>query len=145
MSDQMPGLPGPTLTPFTEPYWTAAREARLVIQRCAVCGTYRHPPGPVCHHCQSPAATWADVPGTGTVYTYMWAERAVAEVFSHLIPYNVTVVELDLPDAPDGSQPVRLISRVNDVTTADLVVGLPVVVAFDRVDDSVALPVFRVR
>jgi uncharacterized OB-fold protein len=55
--------------------------------------------------------------------------------------YNIAVVELD------GTQgePVRLLTRVVDIDRDDLVVDLPVEVAFDRVDDRVALPVFRRR
>jgi hypothetical protein len=53
--------------------------------------------------------------------------------------YNISVVELD------GTQgePVRLLTRVVDVERDDLVVGLAVTVDFDRVDERVALPVFR--
>ena len=52
--------------------------------------------------------------------------------------YNITVVELD------GTQGVvRLLSRVVDVERDELVVGLPVEVDFDPVDDQVALPIFR--
>ena len=34
-------------------WFEAAREHRLVIQRCASCGRLRHPPGPQCPECQS--------------------------------------------------------------------------------------------
>lgn len=40
---------------------------------------------------------------------------------------------------------MRLLTRVVDVARDDLAVGLAVEVGFDRVDDEVALPVFRAR
>jgi hypothetical protein len=79
------------------------------------------------------------MPGTGRVYTYTWTDRPIAPQLQHLGVYNITVVELD------GTQgePVRLLTRVVDVERDDLVIGLAVTVDFDRVDERVALPVFR--
>jgi uncharacterized OB-fold protein len=137
----MPGLPGPALEVTTAGYWLAAGEGRLAIQRCDACGTHRHPPTEVCYVCQSLDWSWDDVSGTGRVYTYTWTDRPVAPQLEHLGVYNISVVELD------GTQgePVRLLTRVVDVERDDLVVDLPVVVDFDRVDEQVALPVFRPR
>ncbi len=133
------GLPWPALEPTTAGYWRAAREGRLVIQRCDTCGTHRHPPTEACYACQSLAWSWADVPGTGHVYTYTWADRPVTPQLAHLGVYNITVVELD------GTQgePVRVLTRVDGVSREELRVGLEVEVAFEPLDDESALPVFR--
>jgi uncharacterized OB-fold protein len=139
VSEQLPGLPGPALEVTTAGYWLAAGEGRLVVQRCDACGTHRHPPTEVCYVCQALDWSWDQVPGTGRVYTYTWTDRPIAPALEHLGVYNITVVELD------GTQgePVRLLTRVVDVQRDDLVVGLAVTVDFDRVDERVALPVFR--
>ena len=34
-------------------FWDAAAEDLLLVQRCAECGTLRHPPAPMCGHCGS--------------------------------------------------------------------------------------------
>jgi hypothetical protein len=44
-------MPVPLVEPMTEPYWTAAREGRLVIQRCTECGTF------LCVICNMPGVT----------------------------------------------------------------------------------------
>ena len=136
------GLPWPALEPTSEGYWRAALEGRLVIQRCDDCGTHRHPPTEACYACQSLRWSWDDVPGTGHVYTYTWVDRPVTPQLAHLGVYNITVVELD------GTQgePVRVLTRVDDVTREQLVVGLAVNVDFEPLDDGEsALPIFRPR
>jgi uncharacterized OB-fold protein len=75
------------------------------------------------------------------VYTYTWTDRPVAPQLEHLGVYNISVVELD----GTHGEPVRLLTRVVDVDRDELVVDLPVEVDFDRVDEQVALPVFRPR
>jgi uncharacterized protein len=134
------GLPWPALEPTTEGYWRAARDGRLVIQRCDDCGTHRHPPTEACYSCQSLRWSWDDVPGTGRVFTYTWVDRPVTPQLAHLGIYNITVVELD------GTQgePVRVLTRVDDVARAELQVGLEVMVGFEPLDDGEsALPIFR--
>ena len=138
MSTQMPGLPPPRLTPVSAPYWRAAGDRRLLIQRCGDCETHRHPPAPACYACGSLAVDWDEVTGTGRVHSFVWTHRPVVAIFEDLGVYNVAVVELD----GTVGEPVRILSRVNDVDRDSLVVGLAVRVDFDPVDDEVALPVF---
>jgi uncharacterized OB-fold protein len=138
MSEDLPGLPAPVLEPTTAGYWLAAGEGRLVVQRCSACGTHRHSPTEVCYVCTSLDWTWDDLPGTGTVFSYTWTDSPVVPALAGLGAYNVTVVELD------GTKGVvRILTRVRDVAREDLVIGLAVEVAFDRVDEQIALPVFR--
>lgn len=140
MSEQLPGLPGPRPDPTTAGYWAATGRGELVVQRCAACGTDRHPPTEVCYVCQSLDWTWEPHPGTGTVYSYTWIDRPIHPALAPLGVYNTTVVELD-----GTTGVVRLLSRVTDVARDDLVIGLPVEVHFDPAGDGVALPVFRPR
>lgn len=137
----MPLLPPPTPTALTAPFWRAGTEGVLRIQGCADCGALRHPPAGACWRCQSLAITWHDMPGTGTVYSFVWVDTPVVEAFASLGLFNVSVVELD--GVPDGDEAVRLVTRVDGVTKAELVVGLPVTVAFDPVDDEISMPVFQ--
>jgi len=135
MSDQNRfQLPAPGWEPLTEGYWRAAKDGRLVVQKCGDCGFHRWPPAWACFHCQSTKWDWDELPGTGTVFSYTWADqRPVAEVPL----YNVSIVEVD------GTQgePVRIMTRV--VADKDtLQVGLPVVVTFEKFDDETAIPFF---
>ncbi len=135
------GLPWPALEPTTAGYWRAAREGRLVVQRCDGCGAHRHPPTEACYACQSLAWSWDEVPGTGWVYTYTWVDRPVAPYLAHLGVYNITVVELD------GTQgePVRVLTRVDGIDREQLRVGLQVEVGFQVLNDESALPIFTPR
>jgi uncharacterized protein len=138
MSELLPGLPAPALEPTTAGYWLAAGEGRLVVQRCRACGVHRHSPTEVCYACGSLDWDWDEQSGRGTVYSYTWTDSPIVPALAAFGPYNVSVVELD-----GTSGTVRVLTRIIDVEREDLVVGLPVTVAFDRVDDNIALPVFR--
>lgn len=131
-------LPAPGWSPLTEGYWLNAGQDRLVVQKCGECGVHRWPPAWACYACHSMKWDWDALPGTGTVFSYTWADqRAVPE--SPL--YNIVVI------AVDGTvgEPVRLLTRVLDVTKEGLTVGLPVTVAFEALDDEVSVPMFRSR
>jgi uncharacterized OB-fold protein len=78
-----------------EPYWEAASEGRLALQRCEACGALRWPPAPVCPECLSPAARWEDVEGGGTLWSLAVYERAFAAAFRDHVPYAVGLVQLD--------------------------------------------------
>src|SRR6202012_3573533 len=67
--------------PLTAPFWTAARDGRLVAQRCANCGYLRWPPGPVCNECLTPGGEWAELSPHGTLYSYAEYHRALDPAF----------------------------------------------------------------
>jgi uncharacterized OB-fold protein len=135
-TDDRTQLPMPGWSPLTEGYWRAAHDGRLVVPRCTACGAHRWPPAWACYRCQSRAWEWSEVPGTGTVFTYTWADvRPVAD--SPL--YNITVVELD---GTEG-EPVRVMSQVVGVDKDALSCDLRVEATFEPFDDEVSVPVFR--
>jgi hypothetical protein len=129
-------LPLPAITEDTRPFWDACRAGRLVVQRCTACGTFRHPPSPVCWRCRGFAHEWAPVSGRGTVFSWAVVHRAFLPALAAHVPYTVVVVALD--DAPG----VRLVSNLVDGEPA---VGTPVEVCFEAVSDAVTVPRFRVR
>ena len=65
---------------WTEPFWSAAAQKRLVVPRCKDCGYVRWPPGPFCPSCQGQATEWVS-PGTGRLYSFtiIFAERTRTE------------------------------------------------------------------
>jgi len=66
----MTSRPLPTPTALTEGFWAAAREHRLVAQRCDDCGRLRHYPQERCPECTSAAWRWSPVNGRGVIYTF---------------------------------------------------------------------------
>jgi hypothetical protein len=116
----VPGLLPVVRYPLTAGYWAAADEGRLVLQRCARCGTYRHLPAPACYRCQSLDWTWEQLAGAGQVFTFTWVHAALTEAFAGVVPYNVGVIELD------GTDGVRIASTVTGVAEGDDLIGLRV-------------------
>jgi len=116
----VPGLVPAARYPLTAGYWAAADEGRLVLQRCAACGTHRHLPSPACYRCQSMDWSWDQLAGAGEVFSFTWVHTAITEAFAPVVPFNVCVVELDETDG------VRIASTVTGVAEADDLVGLRV-------------------
>src|SRR3954470_14247627 len=55
---------------WTEPFWAAGAEGRLLMPRCGECGTFRWPAGPFCPSCRSQAVEWVP-PGQARIYSYI--------------------------------------------------------------------------
>ena len=130
-------MPVPAANAETAGWWEAAARHRLVVQRCERCGRTRHPPGPVCPSCRSTSAAWAEVPGTGTVYTYTVVRQAFIPALADRLPYTVIAVELD--DAGGA----RMVSNLVDAAPDDVEVGMAVEVVWEDMGPELALPRFR--
>jgi uncharacterized OB-fold protein len=131
------GMPVPIADPLTEPYWSATREHRLVIQRCTACGTFRNLPHELCGNCQSPEHEWVESAGRGTVFTYTIAGHPVHEALNDSVPYNVVVVQLD--DCGGVLVPSNLV----DCVPGEIAVGLRVELTWEDVAEGVSVPRFR--
>ena len=127
--------PAPILTEDNEGYWLAARERRLVIQRCRDCGELHHPPRPMCPRCHSVDLGWHEVTGTGVIYSYALLHHPQHPAFSYPVP--AVLVELD-----EGA---RIVSNMVDVDPQDIHIGMEVEVAFEPTADDAVVPVFRPR
>jgi len=124
------------VAPINEGMWRAAADGRLAVQRCSDCGAHRYPPTDGCYRCASAQWGWSDLPGTGTVYTYIWVPMRSDPDRR----YNVAVVSVD---GTDG-EPVRILSNVVDAwADADLNIGDRVRLHPVRFGDGLALPCFR--
>ena len=122
--------------PWTEPFWSAAREHRLVAPRCQGCGAFRMPPSPFCWKCRSQAVDWVELSGAGSVYTFNVTRQALIPLLRPSIPYVIAVVEME------GAPGVRLVGNVIDVEPGQVRIGMPVRVAWDDVDDETTIPRF---
>jgi uncharacterized OB-fold protein len=80
--------------PLTAPFWAAARESRLSMQRCDRCSALRWQPAPICPECLAPGGTWVDLSGEGVVWSYAVYHRAMNPAFKDSVPYTVAQVEL---------------------------------------------------
>jgi uncharacterized OB-fold protein len=127
----------PDVTPLDAPFWDALRRHELVVQRCDECGALRFVPSVRCRRCGSSSATWVPMSGDATVYTYTIVHRAPTPAYQADAPYAIAYVEL----AEGPRMPTRLV----DVDTDEVAIGMPVEVVFDDVDDDLTLYRFRPR
>ncbi len=130
-----PPLPEPDET--TRFFWEGARQHRLLIQRCADCGYYAHPPRPLCRRCLSTNLAPQQMSGRGRVYCYTVTRHVFHPAMAKRLPYVVAIVELE-------EQPgLRLVSGLRGIEPGQVRTGMPVSVTFRRVDDEVTLPEFE--
>jgi uncharacterized OB-fold protein len=77
------------------PWWAALREHRVVLQRCAACGTVRFPRMPACPFCGDDRSDDVEASGGGTVYSWVRVHRAADPAFAGEVPYAIFAVDLD--------------------------------------------------
>jgi uncharacterized OB-fold protein len=77
------------------PFWAAAREHRLAVQRCDDCFVLRFPVKPICPCCHSWSATWAELSGSGRVRSWVTTHHVTHPAFARQLPYVVLYVELE--------------------------------------------------
>lgn len=130
-----PLRPAPAITEDNLFYWEAARDGRLVAQRCSSCGKLRHPPRTGCPYCQSLDFEIAELSGHGEIYSYslLWHPR------SPRFSYPVIAILVDLAEG------IRVVSNLVGTEPGDVRIGLPVTVDFEPCEGELAVPVFRVR
>jgi len=128
-------MPTPAVDRETLPWWQAAAEHRLLLQRCNACGRVRLPPGPLCPVCRSFDQGWQEASGRGTVYTYTIVHRAYVPGLP--VPYVVAVVALE--EGP------KLTSNVVDVAPESVQIGMAVELAWEDMGPGLAVPRFRPR
>ncbi|MGW4565466.1 bifunctional MaoC family dehydratase N-terminal/OB-fold nucleic acid binding domain-containing protein [Streptomyces sp. NPDC004561] len=130
--------PRPVVNRDNAGFWQGVAEHRLLIQRCAGCGTLRHPWLPGCNACGCLDWDTVEASGEGTVYSYVVMHHPPFPAFEP--PYAVGLVEL--------AEGVRMVSNVVGVPHDKVRIGTPVRVEFRRYDDEgpqgpLVLPVFR--
>jgi uncharacterized protein len=130
-------MPPPLADTTTLPWWEAAAEHRLVVQRCSDCGHTRHPPAPVCPECRSDASDWQELSGRGEVYTFTIVHRPIAA--NQELPFVVAVIALE------DSGGLRMISNVVDVDPAEVAIGMPVELVWEDMSEDLAIPRFTPR
>lgn len=122
----------PVPTPETQPYWDAAREGELRLQRCEECDTVRAYPQTSCAQCGSQKYQWFAASGRASLYSYVISHRPAP---GYTPPFVIALVQLE--EGP------RMLSNVVDVPADPdhLPLDLPLTVQFER-RGEVAVPVF---
>jgi uncharacterized protein len=127
--------PRPRISPDNRPFWEGCLAGEIRLPFCVACGRPHLPPGPVCPFCFSDQLEWRSASGKGWISTWTVVHKAWFPAFADQVPYNVVQVELD--EGP------RLTTNIVNPGEAGLVIGARVEVTFERIDDGLALPRFR--
>ena len=135
MSDQVlapqpEGIPRPTPSPVSEPYWEAARRQELVYQRCTNCGEMPRRPVALCGSCRSRDLEWLPSSGHGTLYSWTVVWRPQHPSFR--TPYAPAVVAMD--------EGWWLLTSVVGCPPGDLSDGMPLDVEFHPAGGDIWLP-----
>ena len=125
----------PTIEDESRPFWDAAKQGRLLIQRCDACGAAQHYPRPFCVACWSDQVRWEDASGRGTLYTFSIVYVNDLPPFGDRLPYVAAAV--DLEEGP------RIMTNIVGAELSELTVGMPVEVDFQALNDEITAPVFR--
>ncbi|WP_273738150.1 Zn-ribbon domain-containing OB-fold protein [Natrinema soli] len=133
MMDAWEPRPVPSVTPETEPFWSAAADGRLLVRECPDCGLVYHYPSALCPDCFADAE-WREASGAGTVYSFAvqrhlgyWPEDDLPVVFAYV----------ELKEGP------RMVTNVVGCRPEDVEVGIPVEARFVPTDEGgIGVPVF---
>lgn len=123
----------PVISPDTAFFWAGTAIGELRIQSCGDCGALRHPPGPMCMECGSPNPKYIVAAGTGEVFSYVVHHHP--PVPGKRLPIVIAIVQL--------TEGVRVLAEVVGVEPGQVEIGMPVQVAFIKVDDDLTLPAWR--
>lgn len=123
--------PLPDATVWSQPFWDAAAEHRLVHPWCSACERAFFPPHMCCPRCRSREWIWRGSAGLGTLYSHTVVHRAPQPGFA--TPYVIGVVDLD-----EGFELMTNVVRIDPHAVA---IGMRVHVEWLEVG-AVALPVF---
>lgn len=124
-------VPGPTVTPLTAPFWQAAAEGRLLIQRCGACCKAVFYPREICPHCWADALSWEDAGGSGRLKSFSIIHKPGHPGWGVATPYTVGLVELT--EGP---------TMLSHILTEDPQVGMALTLAPTDIGGRV-LPCFR--
>jgi uncharacterized OB-fold protein len=128
--------PVPRKDAASGPYWEAAAEGRLLLQRCPRCGHRQFYPRHACTRC---AATpeWEEASARGTVHTFTVIRQNHAKPFRDELPYIVAMIDLD--EGP------RMMGNVTGCDPDEVRVGMPVEAYMVKVEDGLGVPFWRPR
>jgi uncharacterized protein len=121
---------------WTQPFWDATAEGKLLLPRCSLCARFRWPPGPFCPHCQSQLTDWVD-PGMARIYSFTIISDENAQGV-HQAPQRVAAL-VEFP-AANG---IRILSAIVATPPAAVRIGAGLKVSWSQAVNAI-VPVFSI-
>ncbi len=122
------------MTDETAAFWAAARDGRLIAERCLSCGAESFPPRGICRSCRARSTAPAQVTGHGRVYSLTVNHQRWLPDLE--VPYAIVLVEF--PDHPG----VRVAGRLRGCPPHEAAIGMEVDVGFEPGPGGFAIPSF---
>lgn len=123
-------LPPVDADAVSQPFFDAAREGRLLVQRCSACQTTQLG-SEICNHCFATQLEWVAASGRAVIHSFVVMHMAYHPAFAP--PYSAAMVELE-----EGPRiPVYLVGGLAPK------IGQTVVVAFASAENGTSVPVAR--
>lgn len=127
------GIP-PAVTDETRAFWEAAREGRLLVQHCDVCGAESFPPRSMCRACRSRQVSSIEITSEGHVYSFTINHQRWLPTME--VPFAIVLVEFEQHPG------VRVPGRLRDCRVEAVHIGMRVQVGFEPGPDGFAVPSF---
>lgn len=125
----VPGLlPAVDVDGVSQPFFDAARDNRLLVQRCLQCGTAQLG-SEICNHCFDARLEWVAASGKGVIHSFVVMHLSYHAAF--VPPYRSAMVELE-----EGPRlPVLLLDG------AHAQIGQAVHIAFAPAENATRVPI----
>jgi uncharacterized OB-fold protein len=123
-------IPVPEADGLSAPYWAGLRENRLLVQRCAQCGTWQFGPEWICHRCHAFDPAWVEVEPRGRIYSWERVWHPSHRALQGHGPYLAVLVEL----AQAGG--VRMVGNLLGDPMQEVVIGSEVEGVFEHHADA---------
>ena len=124
---------------LTAPFWEAANDSRLVVQKCGECNRFQHPPAQECGQCGTGGdLRWEQVSGKGRIYNYGVVHDCPIRLLQDDQPFNVAVIMLD--EDPG----IQMYSHLPGTPVDDVPLGADVEVIFEDSANGQKIPEWKV-
>lgn len=127
--------PIPANQPWTEEFWKATKQHKLLIQKCNDCRSLIFYPRKYCPECWSADLGWQEASGKAKVNTFTITRDMVEPKFWGDLPYVLALVDLE--------EGIRMMTKIVGCDPESVQIGMDVEVVFEDITDQHALPLFK--
>lgn len=135
MKSEIPLRPLPSVEGKMAPFWEAARNGVLSLQRCTRCHRHRFPAADFCSHCLTASLEWVEASGSAELFSFVIVHHAVDPYFAARTPY--AVADVKLAEGP------HMITAIVGTPAEKLRIGARTRIEFEAAGEGIHLPVFR--
>lgn len=126
--------PKPLPDNWNRPFWEAAKQQKLMLQRCTETGRCFFPPAPVSPFTGRPSWAWVAASGDAELWSFVVFHQSYFPGMRDEMPYPVAMVKL--------AEGPFLLTNLADMTTAEARIGMKLSVRFPGGPEGFVLPQF---